>query len=387
VIDTGRKQKTRFVFPDGHQDGPVDEYPCFDHLTLVDRLNSTTPPLTWKYYARTNHDIWNAPAGIAHICYGPGWTPSSFPYACETLNPNYTGYTANVVVPSEKFFADFTGGGTNIVPPQGQTGQQLCSLPKVSWIIPNGSWSDHPGPSGTGVSTTTELGPDWVADIINAVGNATCTSQDDGLMPWQDTVIFVVWDDWGGFYDHIAQDGTGLGAQVGCTTWGCGYTYGFRVPFLVVSQYTSPSYVSGDCTLSGGCPNLSPQYYHDFGSILAFVENNFNLGIGSINSADCPVGDINVDCFLFADAHYPELQAGSQYLPLGDFFNLWYGSENSICTNPNSCPQAFTPITLAAAGENCTVKGQQVPCYGIQYFLLGGDGQQYDPDNDVIDND
>jgi hypothetical protein len=389
VTGIGRKQKTEFVFPDGHHDGPVDEYPCFDHLTLADRLNSATPPLTWKYYARSDHDIWNAPAGIAHICYGPGWTPSSFPYDCA----NYSGYSANVAVPSEKFFADFGGGGTNIVPPPGQSGQQNCHLPNVSWIIPNGSWSDHPGPSGTGISTTTELGPDWVADIVNAVGNATCTDE-IGLNPWQDTVIFVVWDDWGGFYDHV---GAGLGAQVSpnCffpSGWGCGYTYGFRVPFMVVSQYTSPGYVSGACVAVGNCPNFAAPYEHDFGSILAFIENNFNLGTGSINSGDCPPGAIG--CSLFADNYAPELQAtGGPYLPLGDFFNLWNDAENwdsgAACTFSmisTGCPRtAFDPITLASG--TCTVNGQLVPCYGIQYFQNGGDGQQYDPDNDVIDND
>ncbi len=35
----------------------------------------------------------------------------------------------------------------------------------------------------------------------------------------------------------------------------------------------------------------------------------------------------------------------------------------------------------------CTVQKQQVPCYGIEYFLLGGDGTVEDPDNDAIDND
>jgi len=105
-----------------------------------------------------------------------------------------------------------------------------------------------------------------------------------------------VWDDWGGFYDHVAPQNAYIGGgseQNGftCTEapndWGCGYTYGFRVPFLVVSEYTggnlqNGSYISGACGPGqpvSQCPNLGPLqiYQHDFGSILAFTEFNFDL--------------------------------------------------------------------------------------------------------------
>lgn len=208
-------------------------------------------------------------------------------------------------------------------------------------------------------------------------------------------MIFVVWDDWGGFYDHVAQYSTGLGAQYlgdqnngtsnGCffsTDWGCGYTYGFRVPFLVVSGYTSDGYVSGACTEGVNCvgpgesgsQNTAP-YQHDFGSILAFIENNFGLGIGSINSADCP-NPSSTACSLFADNYYPEQKAGppSQYPPLGDFFDLWSGSENynpSLCTAPQTCPKSFEEIQLAGS-------------YNFNYFQ-NYSGPVLDPDNDAID--
>ncbi len=382
-------QTTSLIFPNAQYTGNVTENPCFDHQTLVDLLDNATPtPLTWKYYARHYYDYWNAPSRIAHLCSGPGWTPGT---PCNSAY--YTSPNPNIVVPSELFFADVPARGTGLTTGQGKGQPPSCALPNVTWIIPNGSWSDHPGPSGS-LSTTTELGPDWVANIISAVGGSPCIDE-IGKNPWQDTVIFVVWDDWGGFYDHVAD---GLGAQFlnpqsgdfcfFSSGWGCGYTYGFRVPFLVVSQYTSPGYVSGDCTLSGGCPNTNLEFYHDFGSILAFIENNFSLGIGCINGNPGNVSNNGVPCnngggggYAFADAYYPEQQAGSQYLPLGDLFNLWYGSENSICTNPNGCAQPFASITLAS--EMCG----NVYCYGVQYFKNGGDGQDYDPDNDAIDND
>ncbi len=87
------------------------------------------------------------------------------------------------------------------------------------------------------------------------------------------------------------------------------------MPFLVVSEWTQ-SYVSGACGISGepACGPLSDidPYRHDFGSILAFIENNFNLPVGGINPA-----------YPFADAYYPEQHASPPEPPLSDFFNLW----------------------------------------------------------------
>jgi phospholipase C len=90
----------------------------------------------------------------------------------------------------------------------GTLSSQDCGLRNVSWVIPNGDRSDHPGfdTKNENDSHQTELGPSWVADIINAVGQGPCTDQVNGkAVPyWQDTAIFVVWDDWGGFWDHVS---------------------------------------------------------------------------------------------------------------------------------------------------------------------------------------
>jgi hypothetical protein len=91
---------------------------------------------------------------------------------------------------------------------------------------------------------------------------------------------------------------------------------------LVVSAYTQASYVSGAVT---GQPSYPPplKYTHDFGSILAFIENNFGLTIGSIGPPQ----------YQFADAFAPELGAG--VIPLADFF-------------PLTQPTTFVPITVPA---------------------------------------
>ena len=87
---------------------------------------------------------------------------------------------------------------------------------------------------------------------------------------------------------------------------GCGFTFGFRVPLLVVSPYTKAGYVSGSCQLN--CPNLKFPYIHDFGSILAFTEYNF--GMPFIDAADKGYADYNA----------PDNQHGN--VPLSDFFSL-----------------------------------------------------------------
>jgi phospholipase C len=103
---------------------------------------------------------------------------------------------------------------------------QDCNLPAVSWVIPDGLWSDHAG------SDAGDGGPSWVAAIVNAVG-VSPTACDSGY--WSNTVILITWDDWGGFYDHVLPYDCSNGGQCngypgGQGTAGQQYVYGFRVP-------------------------------------------------------------------------------------------------------------------------------------------------------------
>jgi hypothetical protein len=172
----------------------------------------------------------------------------------------------------------------------------------VSWVIPDKKGSDH-------ANENDGSGPFYVANIVNGIGWSTCTDKVGGAQVpyWHDTVIFIVWDDWGGWFDHVPP--FKLSGQ--SNGWGATYTYGFRVPFLVVSAYTPAGYVSGAIS---GTPVYPPplQYTHDFGSILAFVEHNFGLTIGSIGGTSYP----------FADNWAPEWQQGQGVVPLADFFKI-----------------------------------------------------------------
>ncbi|HXM62084.1 MAG TPA: alkaline phosphatase family protein [Terriglobales bacterium] len=165
-------------------------------------------------------------------------------------------------------------------------------------------------------ATTAGLGPSYVATIVDAVGKSTCTDT-NGQTYWQDTAIFITWDDWGGFYDHVPPPVTYTGTyQNGKWTcpapngWGCGYVYGFRVPLLVVSAYTPAHTISGAISGSPSYPP-PPEWTHDFGSILKFAENNF---FGK-NAQIAPPG------YTYADSNSLDaVYQGNPVVPLWDFF-------------------------------------------------------------------
>jgi phospholipase C len=92
---------------------------------------------------------------------------------------------------------------------------RMGKLPAVSWIAPDQPHSDHP-------SADVRAGQSYVANVINTVERGP---------DWRSTAIFLAWDDWGGFYDHVKPPDVG------------GYQYGFRVPALVISPYARRGYV------------------------------------------------------------------------------------------------------------------------------------------------
>jgi len=201
-------------------------YPCFEHRTLADLLDAAPTPIGWRYYSSGANSIWTAPNAIAHIC-----DPAT---VSGTLQCTGADWVRNVIA------AD---------PAQVLADIGNCALQPVSWVIPTGEESDHAG-------INNGSGPAWVAGIVNAIGGSR---KCNGETYWQNTAIFITWDDWGGWFDHVAPFKVVKPYQ-----WGAGYTYGFRVPLLVVSAYTKPGEVSNEVL--------------DFGSILAFIEKNFGLG-------------------------------------------------------------------------------------------------------------
>jgi len=185
---------------------------CFDYQTLGDELDKAK--LSWRFYAvRYGNDgggnggTWSAYQAVKHIFEGPDWKK-------------------DVVSPNWKFITDVRAG----------------KLANFTWITPECAESDHLECGGG-------YGPSWVAALVDTIGASKF---------WDSTAIFVQWDDWGGFYDHVAppfEDYDGVG---------------FRVPLLVISPYAKKGYVS------------HTQY--ETASVLRFAEDLY--GLAPLASAD-----------------------------------------------------------------------------------------------------
>jgi phospholipase C len=224
----------RLVTPSGENQ---TIYPCFEHQTMADLLDSSA--VSWKYYAPGAGSIWTAPDAIQHICQ---------PDAPRGGNCTGPDWVDNVDLKPADVLSDISA----------------CKLAQVSWVIPIGQNSDHPG------SPNTVGGPSWVASIVNAIGNDTTCENGHGY--WSDTAILISWDDWGGWYDH--EPPPILDGEQG------DYQYGFRVPLIVVSAFTPRHYIN----------NEEP---HDFGSILRFIQGVYDLETGSLGFADArATGDL-----------------------------------------------------------------------------------------------
>ena len=181
-------------------------FPCFDQFnTIAEVLDNSE--VSWKYYATQVLDagLWEPFEAMKYVRYGPDWY-------------------SNIIAPQTRILTD---------PGNGQ-------LAQVSWVTPSHDDSDHP-------AWKSDMGPSWVASVINAIGQSKY---------WPQSAIVVVWDDWGGFYDSAPPpqlDYRGLG---------------IRVPCLIISPYAKQGYIS------------NVQY--EFGSILRFIEEVNGIPPGAI---------------------------------------------------------------------------------------------------------
>lgn len=283
---------------------------CYDHNTLVtyQDTNNVVYDKTgnlinggWKYYAQTNGAIWDAPEANPQACY---FATSGSGACSATEFGSHVVIAKNSKLTSAPILKDIKN----------------CQLAAISWVTPDEAWSDHPG------SGDKSLGPSWVADIVDAIGNSWTQSKGGGVCDYwgtnsttnpEPTAIFVTWDDWGGFFDHVPPPAVYLGdlsatGQAECTIneapngWGCGYVYGYRVPLLVLSEYTPAGTISGKTSLTTAYPPPK-EWTHDFGSILSFTEHNFNLG---------PIAPSG---YTYADQNSLDSNGGL-FVPLWEFF-------------------------------------------------------------------
>jgi phospholipase C len=229
LIDEGKHGKYK-------SDGPA---PCMgsSYQTLRDLMDAKQ--VTWKYYTplllkSLAGSYWDAFDAISAVRFGPEWA-------------------TNISSPETNIFNDIKAG----------------TLANVDWVIPDGVDSDH---AGIGSS---DKGPSWVASVVNAIGESQY---------WNSTAIIVVWDDWGGWYDHVRPpqlDYAGLG---------------FRVPMILVSPYAIPN-------------NVSHTQY-EFGSVVKFVEDVWSLG--RLGTTDVRANSID-DMFNFGQSPLPYQPIKAKY--------------------------------------------------------------------------
>jgi phospholipase C len=194
-------------------------FPCLAYYptskTMRDLLDAKN--VSWKFYANQVFSYTNKKSGTSGI-----W--SAFDAIKAVRESSEWG--TKVVWPDTKILGDIKNG----------------QLPSVAWVTPDGADSDHPGEANS-KHVAVDKGPSWVASIVNAVGKSEY---------WKSSAIIVLWDDWGGFYDHVApafyDDQGGLG---------------FRIPMIIISPYVQA--------------HVEHTQYETT-SVLKFIEDNWNLG-------------------------------------------------------------------------------------------------------------
>ncbi len=112
---------------------------------------------------------------------------------------------------------------------------QNGQLPAVSWVVTKSGLSEHPPASVC-------LGENWTVEQLNALMQGP---------EWNSTVVFLTWDDFGGFYDHVAPPVVD------------NFGFGPRVPLLIISPWVKPGLIT-HTTL-------------EFSSVLKFIEQRFDL--------------------------------------------------------------------------------------------------------------
>jgi phospholipase C len=195
----------------GQYKGFQGPFPCLTYANGTIRDVLDAKKIAWKFYAQKVYPYNNPKNG------GPGiW--SAFDAVKAVRDSKEWG--TKVTFSDLKIFSDIKAG----------------RLPAVSWITPDAVNSDHP-------AEKKDLGPSWVAQIVNAVGTSKY---------WKSCAIVVLWDDAGGYYDHVAPpfyDNQG--------------GLGFRFPMIIISPYVQA--------------HVEHTQY-ETASVLRFIEDNWNLG-------------------------------------------------------------------------------------------------------------
>jgi phospholipase C len=237
-------------------------FPCFDFQTLADLLDGAG--LTWAYYAPQ--------AGSA------GYVFSTYDAINHIRN---TSLWTEHVFPDTQFATDAAAG----------------KLPNVTWLVTTGKSSYGTGGGGSSSSVDNNEHPpgsicngeNWTVAQINAL----MTGSD-----WPSSAVFVTYDDFGGFYDHVPPPPVDI------------YGLGPRVPLLIISPYAKKGYIS------------HTQY--ELSSMIKFAEEVF--GLPSLGQRDVLAND-TTDSFDFTQTPRNPLMLTPRLCPLVSTDTYYYGWE------------------------------------------------------------
>jgi hypothetical protein len=248
-----------------------DHPPCAEYPTIFDSVAQKyggPADLDWQFIASLEDGIWAAPMAVNHLysAYKSDPNPAVEPFA---VDPDALNFVRNV-----------TAANGNPVRP----------FAALTFITPCINESDHPLTAGAA------NGPQWLAYVLNAIGESQY---------WPNTTVIVTWDDWGGFFDHFRPGGqpkkpfhpypNPYGNIADTNEWG------FRVPLIVISPYvTSRGYVS--------------RRVRSQGAILNYIEQSF--GLPSLGSDDRTNGSDHLgDLFDFSHAPLPYMPVPTTFDP------------------------------------------------------------------------
>jgi len=232
---------------------PNGPFPCVtQYPTIADSLDAGK--VSWRYYVELppsqfvqSSAVWDAFDVIAKVRCA-SFTPPSH---CAGQGADWT---KNMTSRPTQILSDPAKG----------------DLPGVSWVIPDLNWADYP-------ATTSDEGPSWVGDIVNAIGKSKY---------WDSTAIVVLWDDWGGFYDNAPPPQLDYVGNA------------IRVPCIIISPYAKHGVVS------------HTQY--EYGSLLKFVEQVFD--VASLHTTDDRANSI-IDAFDFSQKPRKFVPVATKYPP------------------------------------------------------------------------
>ncbi len=178
--------------------GPIVQWPWANLFQLLDKYS-----VSWKYYLGSGtepdceDDEMTCAPQVQVSQVGSFFNP--VPYF-KSVRAQGAPYLAAHNQPIDQFLVD----------------AESNTLPQVAWVVPSNEYSEHP-PNGV------TAGMEYVTSLVNAVMSSPA---------WNNSAIFISWDDWGGFYDHVAPPNVDVNSDVYPIQG-----FGLRVPGLLISPF------------------------------------------------------------------------------------------------------------------------------------------------------